>query len=301
MLKPLKPFLPWMLLLAMGLGWGLAFSLAKMAILAGGMPFGMAFWQMVAACVMCFVICQIQRKPIPMTRQAIANYLLVSVLASSVPSSCLMFAAGRVPAGVVAITIAIVPMLTYALATSMGREHQSLVRLSGLICGIIAILLLVVPSTSLPDRSAVPWILVAAIAPTFHALNNINLTRPVMAGMHPLHIIFGANLFGARTLLPLSLASGHMFPLAFPFGVLEWALFGNAVINILAFVGFITTIQLAGPIFASQTGYIVTISGVIWGMVLFGETHSNWVWMSLVVMIIGLSLVSPRHKPDTAP
>ena len=301
MLKPLKPFLPWMLLLAMGLGWGLAFSLAKMAILAGGMPFGMAFWQMVAACVMCFVICQIQRKPILMTRQAIANYLLVSVLASSVPSSCLMFAAGRVPAGVVAITIAIVPMLTYALATSMGREHQSLVRLSGLICGIIAILLLVVPSTSLPDRSAVPWILVAAIAPTFHALNNINLTRPVMAGMHPLHIIFGANLFGAMTLLPLSLASGHMFALAFPFGVLEWALFGNAVINVLAFVGFITTIQLAGPIFASQTGYIVTISGVIWGMVLFGETHSNWVWMSLVVMIIGLSLVSPRRKPDTAP
>ena len=100
MLKPLKTFLPWMLLLAMGLGWGLAFSLAKMAILAGGMPFGMAFWQMVAACVMSFVICQIQRKPIPMTRQAIANYLLVSVLASAVPSSCLMVAAGRVQAGV---------------------------------------------------------------------------------------------------------------------------------------------------------------------------------------------------------
>ena len=80
--------------------------------------------------------------------------------------------------------------------------------------------------------------------------------------------------------------------------MLEWALFGNAVINILAFVGFITTIQLAGPIFASQTGYIVTISGVIWGMVLFGETHSGWVWMSLLVMIIGPSLVSPRHKPE---
>ncbi|MGC6496292.1 MAG: DMT family transporter [Candidatus Puniceispirillaceae bacterium] len=301
MLNSLKPLGPWMLLLAMGLGWGLAFSLAKMAILAGGMPFGIAFWQMVVACVMCFVICQIQRKPIPMTREAIANYLLVSVLASSVPSSCLMFAAGRVPAGVVAITIAIVPMLTYALATSMGRESQSPVRLAGLICGIIAILLLVVPSTSLPDRSAVPWILVAAIAPTFHAFNNINLTRPVMAGMHPLHIIFGANLFGAMTVLPLSLASGHMFPLAFPFGVLEWAIFGNAAINILAFICFITTINLAGPVFASQTGYIVTVSGVVWGMVLFGESHSGWVWMSLLVMIIGLSLVSPRNKLKTAP
>ena len=44
----------------------------------------MAFWQMVAACVMRFVICQIQRKPIPMTRQALPLSAM-SVLASSVP------------------------------------------------------------------------------------------------------------------------------------------------------------------------------------------------------------------------
>ena len=53
-------------------------------------------------------------------------------------------------------------MLTYALATSMGREHQSLVRLSGLFAASLPSRYLV-PSTSLPDRSAVPWILVAAV------------------------------------------------------------------------------------------------------------------------------------------
>ena len=301
MSEDLKKFLPWILLLAMGLGWGLAFSLAKLAIMAGGMPLGMAFWQMVASTVMTFVICKLRGLPIPLSRHHIVNYLIVSVLATSVPSSCLMFAAGRVPAGVVAITIAIVPMLTYALATGLGRERQSMVRLTGLLCGIAAILLLVLPETSFPDRSAVPWILVAAIAPTFHAFNNINLTRPAMADMHPLHIIFGANLIGAMTLLPLAVLSGQMFPLAFPFGVLEWALLGNSVINVLAFVSFITTIKLAGPVFASQTGYLVTISGVIWGMMLFGETHSAWVWASLVVMIIGLSLVSPRRTSKNTP
>ena len=301
MSEDLKKFLPWILLLAMGLGWGLAFSLAKLAIMAGGMPLGMAFWQMVASTVMTFVICKLRGLPIPLSSHHIVNYLIVSVLATSVPSSCLMFAAGRVPAGVVAITIAIVPMLTYALATGLGRERQSMVRLTGLLCGIAAILLLVLPETSFPDRSAVPWILVAAIAPTFHAFNNINLTRPAMADMHPLHIIFGANLIGAMTLLPLAVLSGQMFPLAFPFGVLEWALLGNSVINVLAFVSFITTIKLAGPVFASQTGYLVTISGVIWGMMLFGETHSAWVWASLVVMIIGLSLVSPRRTSNNTP
>ena len=301
MSEDLKKFLPWILLLAMGLGWGLAFSLAKLAIMAGGMPLGMAFWQMVASTVMTFVICKLRGLPIPLSSHHIVNYLIVSVLATSVPSSCLMFAAGRVPAGVVAITIAIVPMLTYALATGLGRERQSMVRLTGLLCGIAAILLLVLPETSFPDRSAVPWILVAAIAPTFHAFNNINLTRPAMADMHPLHIIFGANLIGAMTLLPLAVLSGQMFPLAFPFGVLEWALLGNSVISVLAFVSFITTIKLAGPVFASQTGYLVTISGVIWGMMLFGETHSAWVWASLVVMIIGLSLVSPRRTSKNTP
>lgn len=301
MSEGLKKFLPWILLLAMGLGWGLAFSLAKLAIMAGGMPLGMAFWQMVASTVMTFAICKLRGLPIPFSRHHIVNYLIVSVLATSVPSSCLMFAAGRVPAGVVAITIAIVPMLTYALATGLGRERQSMVRLTGLLCGIVAILLLVLPETSFPDRSAVPWILVAAIAPTFHAFNNINLTRPAMADMHPLHIIFGANLIGAMTLLPMAVLSGQMFPLAFPFGVLEWALLGNSVISVLAFVSFITTIKLAGPVFASQTGYLVTISGVIWGMMLFGETHSAWVWASLVVMLIGLSLVSPRQTSNNTP
>lgn len=291
---------PWLVLLVIGIGWGLAFSLAKMGILAGGMPLGMVFWQMVLSIFLTLVIARLQGRPVPMDRQHIRNYLIVSVLASSIPSSCLMFAAGRVPAGVVSITIAIVPMLTYALAVGLARESQSLVRLAGLFCGIGAILLLVLPEASLPDRSAVPWILVAAIAPTCHALNNINLSRPVMTDIHPLHIIFGANLFGAMTLLPLALATGHFFVPSLPFGTLEWTIVGNGVINVLAFLGFISVIQLAGPVFASQTGYLVTIAGVVWGMALFGESHSGWVWTSLTVMIIGLSLVSPRRAASTS-
>ena len=54
----------------------------------------------------------------------------------------------------------------------------------------------------------------------------------------------------------------------------------------------------AGPVFASQTAYIVTLAGVLWGMVIYRETHSVWVWASLVVMFIALSLVRPRETPD---
>ena len=57
---PMKNFLPkalpWTLLLAMGTGWGLAFSLQKMAMTAGGTPLGMAFWQTALAAVITFFI-----------------------------------------------------------------------------------------------------------------------------------------------------------------------------------------------------------------------------------------------------
>ena len=59
-------------------------------------------------------------------------------------------------------------------------------------------------------------------------------------------------------------------------------------------------IRLAGPLFASQTGYVVTLAGVIWGIYLFGETHSAWVWGSVVVMMLGLALVTPRRTDADA-
>ena len=88
--------LPWLLLLAMGTGWGLAFSLAKMGILAGGKPLGMAFWQMVVAIILTLVVARLQGRPVPMDRPHIRNYLIVSVLASSIPSSCLLFVPARI-------------------------------------------------------------------------------------------------------------------------------------------------------------------------------------------------------------
>ena len=36
--------IPWLLLLFMGIAWGLSFSVARIAILNGGMAFGITFW-----------------------------------------------------------------------------------------------------------------------------------------------------------------------------------------------------------------------------------------------------------------
>ena len=55
-------------------------------------------------------------------------------------------------------------------------------------------------------------------------------------------------------------------------------------------------IKITGPLFASQSAYVVTLAGVFFGMAIFDEKHSLWVWASLLSMMVGLALVTPRRK-----
>jgi drug/metabolite transporter (DMT)-like permease len=41
---------------------------------------------------------------------------------------------------------------------------------------------------------------------------------------------------------------------------------------------------------------VVTIGGMFWGILLFNEIYSIWVWFSLLIIILGVVLVAPRKK-----
>jgi len=67
-----------------------------------------------------------------------------------------------------------------------------------------------------------------------------------------------------------------------------------ALITVSAYGMFLYLVIFAGPVFASQTAYVVTLSGVLWGIMIFNDEHSLWVWLSLGVMMLALALVAPR-------
>lgn len=293
--------IPWLLLLFMGIAWGLSFSVARIAILNGGMAFGITFWQNLICGSLLLAYSLARGRPLPMSPRHIRFYFIVAILGTSVPASCFYLAAEYVSAGVLAITVTLIPILTYGMALLLGSEEKSAIRMTGIACGTIAILMLVVPDTSLPDRAAIPWVLLACVSSVCYALENIYLARPGAHETGPVRTACGMNLVSAAIMGPLAISSGHMFLPSLPFGPLEWAVIGLAVITAGAYTSFIYVINIAGPLFASLCGYVVTLAGVFWGIALFGETHSVWVWASLVVMLIGLALVTPRRPdPDMA-
>ena len=71
------------------------------------------------------------------------------------------------------------------------------------------------------------------------------------------------------------------------------------VIEAICFSLQMYLITRSGAVFASQVGYIVTISGVIWGIIIFNETHSSLVFISLILVLMGLLLVNPKKIKES--
>ena len=95
-------------------------------------------------------------------------------------------------------------------------------------------------------------------------------------------------------LLPVVLATGTFFVPHGPPGATEGAMAAVAAITLLDYFFITLLILWAGPVFTSQAAYIVTLAGMLWGIVLFRDSHSPWIWAAVCALLVGLSLVRPR-------
>lgn len=290
----------WLILAFLGAVWGLHFSVAKIAADAGGEPFGIAFWQSLLAGVGLWIYLRMLRKPTGIRPRHFTFIFLIALLGTLIPGVVIYWVAGKIDAGILAITISLVPILTYLFAVPLGLERAVARRVLGIVVGIFAVGLLVLPESSLPDRASVAWVLVACVAPVSYAVENIavDLNRPIQLGA--VALVCAANLLSAAILLPLVLATGQFIVPSFPPGELEASIAMLGVGAAAAYSLFVHLIRQAGPVFASQSGYLVTLCGVFWGIAIFGETHTAWVWSALAAIIFGVFLVTPRPFDNEA-
>jgi len=294
-----KHFLPWIFLSVMGISWGLSFSLGKIAVESGGAPLGIALFQAMFSAIILLVITLVRRKPILELREHLGLITIIGVLGSVLPGSLFYYSASHVQAGVLSITIALIPLMTYGASVPLGMEKFSVKRFAGLLCGIVAIALIALPQNSLPDRAAIPWILLACVSSLSYSGENLVLAARSVTRIGPIRMSMGMNVMASLMLFPIASWNDSLLVFSYPFGSLEYSVIGLSLISVVAYTMFVMSVGMFGPVFASQTGYIVTLSGVFWGMYIFDETHSYWVWMALGLMMIGLTLVTPRNSEET--
>lgn len=282
-------------LLGAGTLWGGFFTLANIATQRLP-PLGITFWQLVFSVGLLAAVQVIRRKPLPLSRRHLAVYVVCGILGTALPTSLFFYAAAHIPAGIISITVATVPMLTFALAWMIQLEGFSIRRLAGIVLGALAIGLLVGPETSLPDPAAILWVLVAVVASSSFAFENIVLGRWMPPKTDAVTLLTGMQIAATIVFAPVALLSGQVEAALFlRFEAIQAAVPAMAAVNVVSYVAFVWLIANAGPVFASQIAYLVTLSGVLWGIAVLGESHSAWVWAALVVMMAGLALVQPRE------
>lgn len=290
----------WVILLIMGMAWGLSFSLARVAASAGIHPFSITFWEALGAGGTLILVCLVRRRPIPLSRDLLLLYLVAGALGMVVPNAIFFYAAAHVPAGILSISLAVIPLITFVASAALRLERFAPGRAAGVCIGILAILLLVGPQESLPDPAQLPWVLACVGAASCYAGFNImmSLWKPPGASA----FTTTAALFAAASLLlvPVMGATDSFVAPGWPWTEVEWSLLGLGLINAVAFSLFVYLIETAGPVFTSQTSNLVTLFGVLWGIAIFGEQNSVWVWLSLAAMMLAITLVTPR-RAETAP
>ena len=282
------------MLIGGGVAWGVTFSLAKLVMQAGVHPFGLAWLNAALGAVLLLPYCLLRFGGIPLRRDYLQVYVIAGTLGTAFPSCILFLAAARVPAGVLAIITSMVPLFTYSFALVVKIERLEWRRVLGILLGFTAMLLIVAPETSLPERAMAAWVLIALLAPLSYSTENVYIALRRPPGSSPFVLLCGMLLAGTALLTPLVWATDTWVPLWHPWTVIEWSMLVLILVNVLGYLVFLELIVLAGPLFAAQTGYLVTISGVFWGIVILAEQHSAWIWAALAVIFAGVTLVNPR-------
>jgi len=286
------------MLIFFGLWWAITIPLTKIAVSTGHQPIGLIYWQLIIAATVLFLVLVIRRrggrKLLRLDRQALGHYLAITLLGTIIPNCFSYVAAAQLPAGIMAIIVAAVPMFAMLIALLVGLERYSGRRLLGVMVGGAAVVVLVGPDASLPDPEKAVFVLVALIAPFAYGLEGNYLSLRSFPDIDPVAALAGASIIGATICLPIAWFGGYWVDLTQPWGAAEQALIISSLIHALTYCGYIWLVGKTSAVFASQIAYVVTLGGVLASAIVLSESYSWWVLLSLLLMLVGLSLVQPR-------
>jgi drug/metabolite transporter (DMT)-like permease len=281
-------------LITLGVGWGSTQSLGKMATATGHQPFGLIFWQFLVGALVLGAVSALRGKGMVFSRPAFRFYIVIAIIGTLIPNATFYASVVHLPAGIMSILISTVPFLAFPIALALGLDRFSAGRLAGLALGLVGVALIASPGGG-GGAVSIGWLMVAMVGPLFYAIEANFVARGGTAGMDAVQAMFGVSVVGTVLAAPIALGTGQWVD-PFPMGRAEWALVASSAVHAVVYASYVWLASRAGSVFASQTAYLVTGSGVIWAMLLLGERFPPLVWVALVVMLTGVALVQPRTR-----
>ena len=290
---------PFVMLLFGAATYSMTFSLNRIAITEGIPVFAFVFWQGLGTALVTFVAAIATRQLPSLRRKYLRLYLLLGTFGIAVPYTLLAFAAPKVPAGAIALGLTLSPILTYVIAVLFRIDRVHLLRIAGILFGLAGILLVLLPGQSLPEPGMAPWLLMAFGAPLCYSLSNVCIAILRPPEMRAIPLTCGVFACASITMLPIMALTDNWWTFDATMTDGDWALIGTIVIIPIVYALTFVLIQMLGPVLFSTIGYFVTLIGLGWAALYFGEVPSPWIWAAIAILFLGLFLVNRTSKPSS--
>lgn len=277
-------------LLACGGFWGVSFTLTRIVMSGGGHPLAITFWNSATGAALVWLFLILSGRAPRLDAAYLRFCAVIGVLGGALPSLLLFWAARHVGAGVLAVCMATVPLMQFALSAALKLEGFSLRRLTGLAISLSAVWLI-----ADPQAGAAPlfWVVVAVCGGLSYAAEDSFIAMKRPPGQTSIGLLAGMTSFSALYTAPaLMFVDPAPLTLSAP-GETELAFVLMTLGGMCAYGAFVRLIGDAGPVFAAQVAYVVTICGVIAGVAILGEDYGAGFWTALALILAGLSLGLP--------
>lgn len=292
-----SPLYPLLLLLVTGSMLAASVPFAKVAA-NGGIPMlAFAFWQYLGGGLLLLLLAVFRHTRPPLNATYLRFYAISGFVSLALPNVMIFLAIAQIGAGLPSIAYAFPPMFTYFFALILRMEKFVALRALGILLGLVGILMILLPRTGHADTANLPWLILAMIAPILLALGNIYRTRYWPKDAAPLALAPGMLLAASVWLLIASIAGATFYWPRFT-SAADWSLPSAMLFACLAFLPYFELQRVAGPVYLSQIGYVMSAIGLLIGFTLFGERYPLLVWAAIAVIAVGIVLVNRRNGAD---
>lgn len=296
---PSRLYINILLLLALGLVWGSGYAIARFAMTHNVPPLGYAFWQSLGPAILTCLFAVREGQALPKSKYW-RYYAVCGLIGITIPNTAMYFAAPHVPAGLLAVIVNTVPIFIFPLALLCHQELFSWKRFIAVLAGVIGIMLLVIPHTSIAHVSHVSyWLLLALLSPLCFAACAIYVAQRRSQPTSPLSAAAGMLIASTILLTPMVTMTHSFYPLTMPFNSAQWVIVLEILLSSIGYVLFFHLIKRAGSVYYSMVGGVVGITGLFWGWIIFAETPSALMWLAVLCILLaitGLSLFPTKTK-----
>lgn len=290
-------------LLAVGVISGLGVVLSRIAAEAAAHPFGIALWVNIIVAGLCIPHAAYRGKLPKLNSSLVGVIALWAFLSTVIAESVIFLVAQQLPASIIALILSTEGFIVFAFASFIGIEKANFRRMMGFLIGLVGIAMVIfTTSESLAIGNAWHWASVALLAPLGFALRTLLITLKLP---NDIDMVAATGLCASAAvvlLIPFVVGFNDFVPLSLNKDtgnitlVLAIILFG--IVSAVGVAMRVSLVFSAGAVFASQASFIVTFAGIVWSILLLGETLPLFAWAALVLLVIGLILVGPKEEAE---